>query len=202
MQREDKPTMETGLERIAAKARSEPKLRFTSLAHHITRERVWTNLCQIPKRSAPGVDGQTVTVAKETFGEWVEPVLRSVHRQGYRAPDIRRVYIPKPGKREKRPLGVPGVNDRALQRSIDDRLGARLVKFRVQRRWPNQARAFVMLDLKHIRRGCLAGVAHDEVTNIDYAPFHYETRRNADTERPRAPAGATYPSVTRFGRMW
>ena len=102
MQREDKPTMETGLGRIAAKARSERKLRFTSLAHHITRERVWTNLCQIPKRSAPGVDGQTVTEAKETFGEWVEPVLRSVHRQGYRAPDIRRVYIPKPGKREKR----------------------------------------------------------------------------------------------------
>src|ERR1700730_13515996 len=62
MQREDKPTMETGLERIAAKARSEPKLRFTSLAHHITRERVWTNLCQIPKRSAPGVDGHTATV--------------------------------------------------------------------------------------------------------------------------------------------
>src|SRR5258705_2692248 len=117
MQREDKPTMETGLERIAAKARSEPKLRFTSLAHHITRERVWTNLCQIPKRSAPGVDGQTVTEAKETFGEWVEPVLRSVHRQGYRAPDIRRVYIPKPGKTEKRPLGVPTVPDRALHRS-------------------------------------------------------------------------------------
>src|SRR4029077_1415041 len=74
MQREDEPTMETGLERIAAKATSEPKLWFTSLAHHITRERVWTNLCQIPKRSAPGVDGQTVTETKETFGEWVEPV--------------------------------------------------------------------------------------------------------------------------------
>ena len=124
MQREDKPIMETGLERIAAKAKSEPKLRFTSLAHHITRERVWTNLCQIPKRSAPGVDGQTVTEAKETFGEWVEPVLRSVHRQGYRAPDIRRVYIPKPGKREKRPLGVPCVNDRALQRSTAQVLSA------------------------------------------------------------------------------
>jgi group II intron reverse transcriptase/maturase len=124
MQRKDKPTMETELERIAAKARSEPKLRFTSLAHHITRERVWTNLCQIPKRSAPGVDGQTVTEAKETFGEWVEPVLRSVHRQGYRAPDIRRVYIPKPGKREKRPLGVPCVNDRALQRSTAQVLSA------------------------------------------------------------------------------
>ena len=69
MQREDTPTMETGLERIAAKARCEPKLRFTSLAHHITRERVWANLCHIPNRSAPGVDGQTVMEAKESFGD-------------------------------------------------------------------------------------------------------------------------------------
>ena len=76
MQREDKPTMETGLERIAAKARGEPKLRFTSLAHHITRERVGGNLCQIPNRSTPGVDGQTVTEAKESFGEWVDAMLQ------------------------------------------------------------------------------------------------------------------------------
>jgi group II intron reverse transcriptase/maturase len=124
MQRENSLTMETGLERIAEKARSEPRLRFTSLAHHITRERVWTNLCQIPKRSAPGVDGQTVTEAKERFGEWVDNMLQSVHRQGYRAPDIRRVYIPKPGKQEKRPLGVPCVNDRALQRSTAQVLSA------------------------------------------------------------------------------
>jgi RNA-directed DNA polymerase len=124
MQREDTPTMETGLERIAAKARCEPSLRFTSLAHHITRERVWANLCQISNRSAPGVDGQTVIEAKESFGEWIEAVLQSVHRQGYRAPDIRRVYIPKPGKQEKRPLGVPTVSDRALQRSTAQVLSA------------------------------------------------------------------------------
>ena len=40
IQREDQLTMETKLEQIAAKARCEPKLRFTSLAHHITRDRV------------------------------------------------------------------------------------------------------------------------------------------------------------------
>jgi RNA-directed DNA polymerase len=124
MQREDTPTMETGLERIAVKARCEPSLRFTSLAHHITRARVWMNLCQIPKRSAPGVDDQTVMEAKESFGEWIEAMLQSVHRQGYRAPDIRRVYIPKPGKQEKRPLGVPTVSDRALQRSTAQVLSA------------------------------------------------------------------------------
>jgi hypothetical protein len=54
MQREEKPVMETGLERIAARARKEPRLRFTSLAHHITRERVWKSLCHIPADSAPG----------------------------------------------------------------------------------------------------------------------------------------------------
>jgi RNA-directed DNA polymerase len=124
MQREETPAMETGLERIAAKARSEPKLRFTSLAHHITKERVWTNLNQMRARSAPGVDGQTVPEAKESFGGWIEPMLQSIHRKGYQAPNIRRVYIPKPGKPEKRPLGVPCVADRALQRSAAQVLSA------------------------------------------------------------------------------
>jgi len=51
-------------------------------------------------------------------------MLQSIPRQGYRAPDIRRVYIPKPGKTEKRPLGVPTVADRALQRSTAEVLSA------------------------------------------------------------------------------
>src|SRR5271157_1382003 len=107
MQREESPVMTTGLERIAAKARCEPKLRFTSLAHHLTKERVWENLCQIPAKSAAGVDGETVAQTKESFEEWIAGMLQSVHREGYRAPEIRRVYIPKPGKQEMRPLGVP-----------------------------------------------------------------------------------------------
>jgi retron-type reverse transcriptase len=70
------------------------------------------------------VDGQTVEAAKRSFDGWIEPMLQSIHRQGYRAPDIRRVYIPKPGKTEKRPLGVPTVADRALQRSTAEVLSA------------------------------------------------------------------------------
>src|SRR5215469_2215653 len=124
MQREESPVMTTGLERIAVKARCEPKLRFTSLAHHITKERVWENLNRIPAKSATGVDGQTVTEAKESFEEWIAGMLQSIHREGYRAPDIRRVYIPKPGKQEMRPLGVPTVADRALQRSASQVLSA------------------------------------------------------------------------------
>ena len=60
----------------------------------------------------------------KSFGGWIEPMLRSINRRGYRAPDIRRVYIPKPGRQEKRPLGVPTVCDRALQRSTAQVLSA------------------------------------------------------------------------------
>lgn len=116
--------METELERIAEKARCEPQLRFTSLAHQITRDRVQRSLTRISKNSATGVDGQTVEAAKESFDEWIEPMLQSIHRRGYRAPAVRRVYIPKPGKTEKRPLGVPTVSDRALQHSTAEVLTA------------------------------------------------------------------------------
>jgi RNA-directed DNA polymerase len=110
--------MTTSLERIAEKARRESELQFTSLAHHVTEELVWESLCDIPNGSAPGCDGQTVSEAKESFKQWIPEMLRGIHHGGYRPPPIRRVYIPKPGKTEKRPLGIPCVTDRALQRSV------------------------------------------------------------------------------------
>ena len=97
--------MATKLEQIAVKARCEPNLRFTSLAHHITPERVAKNLMKIPKRSAAGVDEQSVKEARKTFKDWVGPMLDQIHRQGYKAPDIRRVYIPKPGRQRSARLG-------------------------------------------------------------------------------------------------
>ena len=54
IQREDQLTMETKLEQIAAKARCEPKLRFTSLAHHITRDRVLRSFLRFQSARPPG----------------------------------------------------------------------------------------------------------------------------------------------------
>jgi RNA-directed DNA polymerase len=90
--------MGTGLEGIAAKARSETKLQFTSLGHHVTRELIWESLNKIPKQSAPGMDGISVDEAKKTFEEWIEEMLSAIHRKAYQAPPARRVWIPKPGK--------------------------------------------------------------------------------------------------------
>jgi len=75
-------------------------------------------LCHIPKDTSPGVDGMTVEEAKKDFRLWVDRMLQAMHRKSYKAPIVRRVWIPKSGKRSKRPLGVPCVADRALQRSV------------------------------------------------------------------------------------
>jgi group II intron reverse transcriptase/maturase len=56
--------------------------------------------------------------AKESFKQWAPEMLRAIHNRGYQPPPILRVFIPKPGKKEKRPLGIPCVTDRALQRSV------------------------------------------------------------------------------------
>jgi RNA-directed DNA polymerase len=112
--------MVTGLERIAAKARSEKNAQFTSLTHHITKERILGNLKQIPKKTSVGTDGINRDDCMKYFLENYESVLNSIHNKGYKAPPVRRVYIPKPGKSEKRPIDVPTILDRALQRTVSE----------------------------------------------------------------------------------
>lgn len=116
--------MQTKLEGIAAKARKETNLRFTSLAHHITRDLIRESLHHIPRDSAPGIDGVTVEEAEKDFEVWIDIMIDSIHQGGYRPPAVRRVWIPKPGKIEKRPIGVPCIADRALQRSVSAVLSA------------------------------------------------------------------------------
>lgn len=94
------------------------------LAHHITKELIWKSLKHMEKSTAPGIDGITVEQATEEFANWVEDMINAVHRKSYKPPAVKRVWIQKPGKVEKRPIGVPGVADRALQRSVAEILGA------------------------------------------------------------------------------
>jgi len=107
--------MTTGIESIAAKAQQEKELKFMSLAHHINSELLWESLNTISPQTAMGVDGQDLRTAKETFSQWSKEMIDAVNRQGYKPPPVRRVYIPKPGKQEKRPIGVPTIQDRVLQ---------------------------------------------------------------------------------------
>ena len=69
-------------------------------------------------RGSAGVDHETI----EQFGHHLETNLESLGwqlREGsYRPQAIRRVWIPKPGSAEKRPLGIPTVRDRVVQGAL------------------------------------------------------------------------------------
>jgi len=62
-------------------------------------------------RKTPGVDGETWGSPQAKFR-----AVGSLSKQrGYRPKPLRRVWIPKPGKQEQRPLGIPTMLDRAMQ---------------------------------------------------------------------------------------
>ena len=112
--------MTTGIERVAAKARSDSKLKFTSLTHHLSKELLYKNLMRIPLNSGRGVDDKSVEETRLRFDKWSKEMLTEVHRKSYKPPPVRRVFIPKPGRQEKRPIGVPTISDRCLQKSVGD----------------------------------------------------------------------------------
>ena len=103
------------LELISEKAKQDRKMRFTSLMHMINEESLAQCYKELKKNRACGVDGVTV----EEYGQKLEENLKSLvdrmKRKSYRPQPVRRVYIPKPGKDEKRPLGIPSVEDKLAQ---------------------------------------------------------------------------------------
>jgi group II intron reverse transcriptase/maturase len=110
--------MSTKLDRIAAKARSERKLRFTSLGHLLTPEFLKETWKQMNRKAASGVDGETAKEFEKELDKRVEDLCAKVREGQYVAPPVRRVYIPKSGKTELRPLGIPTTEDRLLQRAV------------------------------------------------------------------------------------
>lgn len=69
-------------------------------------------------KGSTGVDHQTIKMYESRLMENIEHLLISVKEGKYRPKEIKRVWIPKPGSKVKRPLGVPTVRDRIVQTSL------------------------------------------------------------------------------------
>lgn len=94
--------------------------RWYSLMDKVEAERTlgvaWERVAR--NRGAAGVDRQSVAAfgahADRYLGE-----LRAALRSGrYRPQPVKRVWIEKPGSRERRPLGIPTVKDRIVQTAL------------------------------------------------------------------------------------
>lgn len=117
--------MSTQLVQIAKKAQSDHKVRFTSLAHLLTPEFLKETWGTINRRGAGGVDGESIEQFESELEQRIQEIYEQLRAGAYRAPPVRRVEIPKgPGKIGTRPLGIPTVADRLLQKAVARILGA------------------------------------------------------------------------------
>lgn len=105
------------LTRLAA---SEPTTVWYGLWDKVWAERnlqaafwaVWRNA------GAPGVDGQTVAQFDDHAEAEIARLGEELRAKRYRCQPARRVWIPKPGTTERRPLGIPAVRDRTVEAAL------------------------------------------------------------------------------------
>ena len=104
--------------KIAELARREPKLTLTTLAHHI--DEVWMREAyrRIRKDAAAGVDGVTAAQYEADLEANLTGLLERFKSGRYRAPAVRRVHLEKPGTSKTRPIGIPTLEDKILQRAV------------------------------------------------------------------------------------
>ena len=69
-------------------------------------------------RGSAGVDHVTIAAFEGRLGANLDHLHRTLRDGRYRPQAIRRVWIPKPGRRETRPLGIPTVRDRVVQAAL------------------------------------------------------------------------------------
>ena len=119
--RKDAPS---ALERVRQAAKKDKKLRFTALLHHIYNlETLRMAYFRLKKEAAPGVDGETWRHYGEELERNLQDLSERLKRGAYRAKPVRRVYIAKTDGRQ-RPLGVPALEDKIVQRAAVEVLNA------------------------------------------------------------------------------
>lgn len=109
--------MPTSLQAIANKARNSRKHRFQNLYHLLNRINLKTCFYELKKKAAPGIDDIDWQTYEANLEENLHNLNSRLKSGSYRARPIRRKYIPK-GNGKLRPLGIPCLEDKIVQRAV------------------------------------------------------------------------------------
>lgn len=116
--------LQNSLDRVREVARTEKEEKFTTLWHHVYNvDRLREAYLSLKRTSAPGMDGETwQTYGQELEGNLLDLAER-LKRGSYKAKPVRRVFIPKADGKQ-RPIGVPVLEDKIVQRATVEVLNA------------------------------------------------------------------------------
>jgi group II intron reverse transcriptase/maturase len=108
-------TVSTKLAGLVARARKEARL--TNVMQFVDEELLRLAFRSLRKAAAPGVDGQRYEDYAAQLDEHLGELYDRLKTGRYRAPAVRRVYIPK-ANGGQRPLGITTVEDRVVQKAV------------------------------------------------------------------------------------
>jgi group II intron reverse transcriptase/maturase len=89
-----------------------------SIAHHRDVEWLYCAYELVRRNGARGIDGVGAETYEKHLWENLKNLLDRFKSGQYRAPAVKRVYIPKAGNTEKRLIGIPTYEDKILQRAV------------------------------------------------------------------------------------
>lgn len=107
--------MYSKLNLISSRAKQDKQVKFTSLIHHVNENNLLLCFAELKRNKACGIDGVTLEQYEANLSVNINVLVRRLKSKTYRPKPVKRVYIPKPGKQEKRGLGIPAVEDKLVQ---------------------------------------------------------------------------------------
>ena len=107
----------TKLALITERARKEPQFQFTSLVHLLNERFLSECYYKLGRDRANGIDNVSWKEYGERLEENLSELVTRMKAKQYKPQPVKRVYIPKNNK-EKRPLGLPALEDKIVQKGI------------------------------------------------------------------------------------
>jgi len=108
----------SALERVRQAAKGNRQQRFTALLHHVYAvDQLRAAYFAVKRDAAAGIDGETWQHYGIDLDTNLQDLSKRLKRGAYRAKPVRRAYIPKADGRQ-RPLGVPTLEDKIVQRAV------------------------------------------------------------------------------------
>jgi RNA-directed DNA polymerase len=107
----------TRLALISERARRHPKLQFTSLAHLLNEGFLKECYYRLGRDRASGMDGVSWEEYGEQLDENIADLVARMKAKQYKPQPSRRVYIRK-DEHSKRPLGLPALEDKIVQKGV------------------------------------------------------------------------------------